>query len=204
MIVSWTNRSVDVPSCPTLPRPAALPCAARTRSANDMSGFWNSCVRCLGGTRVGCRLCGPFRRRLVLPGLASLRRSAMRRPDPTGLRSVWVLDPTGRSDRSGNVFGCVRQLDVEFLEISEVRPHIHHFSIEDSKLPGADGPLQYAEPVEPQTRTYHGRNGSRRCKAGRRGKWGGDPGPGSTGRRRVGSPRRQATLLRSGRRRQLS
>ena len=39
-VVSWANRSVGVPSCPAQPRPAALPCAAPTRPARGMSGFW--------------------------------------------------------------------------------------------------------------------------------------------------------------------
>ena len=34
------NRSVGVQSCPTQPRPAAPPCAAPTRPARGMSGFW--------------------------------------------------------------------------------------------------------------------------------------------------------------------
>ena len=39
-VVSWANRSVGVPSCPALPRPAAPPCAAPTRPARGMPGFW--------------------------------------------------------------------------------------------------------------------------------------------------------------------
>ena len=44
-VISWANRSVGVPSCPARPRPAALPCAAPTRPARGMSGFWTRQIR---------------------------------------------------------------------------------------------------------------------------------------------------------------
>ena len=46
-------------------------------------------------------------------------------------------------------------------------------------------------PVESKTRTYHGRVGAAQRTAGRRG----GAGQSRTGRRRVGSPRRQPSLL---------
>ena len=54
----------------------------------------------LGGTRDGCLLGEPIRRRPVLPGPA---RPAMRRPDPTRPWYVRVLDSTGTSPN-----GCMR------------------------------------------------------------------------------------------------
>ena len=48
----------------------------------------------LEGTRDGCFLGEPIRRRPVLPGLAP-RRPAVRRPDPTRPRYVRVLDSKG-------------------------------------------------------------------------------------------------------------
>ena len=48
-----------------------------------------------------------------------------------------------------------------------------------------------SRPVESKTRTHHGRIGSGRRTAGR---WSG-AGPGRTGRRRIGSPRKQPTLV---------
>ena len=39
-VVPWANRSVGVPSCPSSPRPAALPWAAPPRLACGTSGFW--------------------------------------------------------------------------------------------------------------------------------------------------------------------
>ena len=38
-VVFWSNRPVGVPSCPSLPRPAAPPCAAPPRPARGMFGF---------------------------------------------------------------------------------------------------------------------------------------------------------------------
>ena len=45
---SWANRSVDVLSCPAPRRPVAPPCAAPTRPARGMSGFW---IRQIGPDR---------------------------------------------------------------------------------------------------------------------------------------------------------
>ena len=39
-VVSWANRFVGVPSCLVPPRPAVPPCAAPSRRARGMSGFW--------------------------------------------------------------------------------------------------------------------------------------------------------------------
>ena len=39
-VVSWANRFVGVPFCPVPPHPAVPPCAAPTRRARGMSGFW--------------------------------------------------------------------------------------------------------------------------------------------------------------------
>ena len=36
----WATRPVGILCCPASPRPAALPCAAPTRTARGMSGFW--------------------------------------------------------------------------------------------------------------------------------------------------------------------
>ena len=57
----------------------------------------DSCRRCLGGTRDGCLLGEPIRRRPVLPGPAPPRRPAMRRPDPTRQWYVRVLDSTNHA-----------------------------------------------------------------------------------------------------------
>ena len=51
--------------------------------------------------------------------------------------------------------------------------------------------LQLETPVESKTRTYHGRVGTGRRTAGRRG----GAGPGRTGRRQIGSPRIQPSPL---------
>ena len=39
-VVFWAKQFVGVPSCPSLPHPAASPCAAPPRLARGMSGFW--------------------------------------------------------------------------------------------------------------------------------------------------------------------
>ena len=39
-VVSWPDRPNGVPSYPAPPRPAAPPCAASTRPARGVSGFW--------------------------------------------------------------------------------------------------------------------------------------------------------------------
>ena len=49
----------------------------------------------LEGTRDGCFLGEPIRRRPVLPGPAPPRCPAMRRPDPTGPWYLRVLDSAG-------------------------------------------------------------------------------------------------------------
>ena len=39
-VISWADRSIGVPSCPSPPRPAVPLCAALSRIARGMSGFW--------------------------------------------------------------------------------------------------------------------------------------------------------------------
>ena len=39
-VVSWANRPIGVPSCPSPPRPAVPPCDAPSRPACGTSGFW--------------------------------------------------------------------------------------------------------------------------------------------------------------------
>ena len=39
-VVSWADRPVGIPSCPFPARPAVPPCAAPSRRARGISGFW--------------------------------------------------------------------------------------------------------------------------------------------------------------------
>ena len=48
-VVSWPDRPNGAPSYPAPPRPAAPPCAAPTRPARGVSGFWIRQVRSIIG-----------------------------------------------------------------------------------------------------------------------------------------------------------
>ena len=187
----WAKRSVDVPSCPFPPRPAAPPCAAPLRPARGMSGVLGPIIFFIFNLRFSAWKHGPkigcgegrqsedsvsFRMQIT----KNSRPYSLFEPESNNIPPIFLRLPSKAMEK------LLFLIFLLYLLIHISRISLNVFMCPDMSC----SHLIFLSSPTPGY-VYHGRIGAGRRTAGR----GGGAGTGRTRRRQVGSPKKQPMLL---------